>query len=57
MQVPFDGLWIDMNEPSNFCSGDVCQVDADSKIHALFNELQDIEEQLKAVAGTDCTQL
>lgn len=24
--VPYDGLWIDMDEASNFCTGDVCHM-------------------------------
>ena len=24
--VPYDGLWIDMDEASNFCTGDVCRM-------------------------------
>lgn len=25
--VPFDGLWLDMNEPASFCEGQTCEPD------------------------------
>lgn len=25
-QLPLDGLWIDLAEPSSFCSGDICEL-------------------------------
>lgn len=34
VQVPFDGLWIDMNEASNFCDGEVCRLPASQGLAA-----------------------
>lgn len=42
MQVPYDGLWIDMNEPTNFCSGEVCRLHPDSTLHALFEKMKEL---------------
>lgn len=29
--VPFDGLWLDMNEPASFCEGLTCEPDITNK--------------------------
>uniref|UniRef100_A0A383VTZ3 Maltase n=1 Tax=Tetradesmus obliquus TaxID=3088 RepID=A0A383VTZ3_TETOB len=36
-QAPFDGVWLDMNEASNFCSGTRCELDTGNatKLHLL----------------------
>jgi alpha-glucosidase (family GH31 glycosyl hydrolase) len=36
-QVPWDGLWLDMNEASNFCSGTQCKPDTANET-ALYCE-------------------
>ena len=37
-KIPLDGVWVDMNEPDNFCTGDVCY-DSQSSTSASFSFL------------------
>ena len=38
--VPYDGLWIDMDEASNFCTGDVCHMPQGRLSQWVFTILQ-----------------
>lgn len=38
-QVPFDGMWLDMSEAANFCSGMVCEVPRHNKTAVWALEL------------------
>ncbi len=37
--VPYDGLWIDMNEATGFCSGECPNYKSESFVDALLREL------------------
>ena len=58
--VPFSGLWIDMNEASNFCTGDACQLipkkETASGLKVKNGEERREDDPPPWVCNLDCTK-
>jgi alpha-D-xyloside xylohydrolase len=51
-KVPFDGLWIDMNEASNFCTGSACSFETSNLGPSNKNDSSNDKCVLRCVNGT-----